>query len=68
MNSQSDPGDPRDLRARELEAAYAAAAADPAFMARMRSTTETYEPTVADGLRPGTARPVDEQPGGQETR
>lgn len=40
----------REIRKRELEAAYAAAAEDPAFMARMESTTEAFEATGDDGL------------------
>lgn len=40
----------RELRKKRLDAAYAAAADDPAFMADMRATTEAFEATVADGL------------------
>lgn len=41
----------QELRRRELESAYAAAARDPAFMADMEDTTEAFETTADDGLR-----------------
>lgn len=43
----------RELRRRRVYDAYAQAAADPIFMADMRSTTAAFAATAADGLARG---------------
>lgn len=40
----------RERRKQRVYAAYAAAAADPVFMAELEATTRAFDHTVADGL------------------
>lgn len=45
-----DRDEDRDERRRRLEAEYAAAAADPVFMAELRSEAALWDETSSDGL------------------
>jgi hypothetical protein len=40
----------RDLRRQRVYDAYAAAAADPAFLDRMKRVTDAFEPATGEGL------------------